>query len=295
MDFPSIDQSIGNTRLVRLQRMPGNTSNIILAKMEGDNPAGSVKDRPAVSMIMNAQSRGEITPGDHLIEATSGNTGIALAMAAAMMGYKMTLIMPSTATMERKMAMRAYGAELIEVSGDEGMEGARDLALRMQTEGLGRVLDQFNNTDNPLSHFQGTGPEIWRDTAGTVTHFVSSMGTTGTIMGVSAYLKKKNPSVEIIGLQPEEGASIPGIRRWPKAYLPGIFDAARVDKTLDVSQHDAEETMRRLAKEEGIFCGASAGGAVFAALRLSERLNNAVIVTIICDRGDRYLSSGIYA
>ena len=295
MDFPSIDQSIGNTRLVRLQRMPGNTSNIILAKMEGDNPAGSVKDRPAVSMIMNAQSRGEITPGDHLIEATSGNTGIALAMAAAMMGYKMTLIMPATATMERKMAMRAYGAELIEVSGDEGMEGARDLALRMQAEGLGRVLDQFNNTDNPLSHFQGTGPEIWRDTAGTVTHFVSSMGTTGTIMGVSAYLKQKNPLVEIIGLQPEEGASIPGIRRWPKAYLPGIFDAARVDKTLDVSQHDAEETMRRLAKEEGIFCGASAGGAVFAALRLSEHLNNAVIVTIICDRGDRYLSSGIYA
>ena len=295
MDFPSIDQSIGNTRLVRLQRMPGNTSNIILAKMEGDNPAGSVKDRPAVSMIMNAQSRGEITPGDHLIEATSGNTGIALAMAAAMMGYKMTLIMPSTATMERKMAMRAYGAELIEVSGDEGMEGARDLALRMQAEGLGRVLDQFNNTDNPLSHFQGTGPEIWRDTAGTVTHFVSSMGTTGTIMGVSAYLKQKNPLVEIVGLQPEEGASIPGIRRWSKAYLPGIFDAARVDKTLDVSQHDAEETMRRLAKEEGIFCGASAGGAVFAALRLSEHLNNAVIVTIICDRGDRYLSSGIYA
>ena len=294
MDFPSIDQSIGNTRLVRLQRMPGNTSNIILAKMEGDNPAGSVKDRPAVSMIMNAQSRGEITPGDHLIEATSGNTGIALAMAAAMMGYKMTLIMPATATMERKMAMRAYGAELIEVSGDEGMEGARDLALKMQAEGLGRVLDQFNNTDNPLSHFQGTGPEIWRDTAGTVTHFVSSMGTTGTIMGVSAYLKQKNPLVEIVGLQPEEGASIPGIRRWPKAYLPGIFDAARVDKTLDVSQHDAEETMRRLAKEEGIFCGASAGGAVFAALRLSEHLNNAVIVTIICDRGDRYLSSGIY-
>ncbi|MBT3619667.1 MAG: cysteine synthase CysM [Porticoccaceae bacterium] len=295
MDFPSIDQSIGNTRLVRLQRMPGNTSNIILAKMEGDNPAGSVKDRPAVSMIMNAQSRGEITPGDHLIEATSGNTGIALAMAAAMMGYKMTLIMPATATMERKMAMRAYGAELIEVSGDEGMEGARDLALKMQAEGLGRVLDQFNNADNPLSHFQGTGPEIWRDTAGMVTHFVSSMGTTGTIMGVSAYLKQKNPLVEIIGLQPEEGASIPGIRRWPKAYLPGIFDAASVDKTLDVSQHDAEETMRRLAKEEGIFCGASAGGAVFAALRLSERLDNAVIVTIICDRGDRYLSSGIYA
>jgi|TARA_B110000438_G_scaffold266936_1_gene281362 cysteine synthase B len=295
MDFPSIDQSIGNTRLVRLQRMPGNTSNVILAKMEGDNPAGSVKDRPAVSMIMNAQLRGEIAPGDHLIEATSGNTGIALAMAAAMMGYRMTLIMPVTATIERKMAMRAYGAELIEVSGSDGMEGARDLALKMQAEGLGRVLDQFNNTDNPLSHFQSTGPEIWRDTGGTVTHFVSSMGTTGTIMGVSAYLKKKNPLIEIIGLQPEEGASIPGIRRWPKAYLPGIFDAAKVDKTLDVSQRDAEQTMRRLAKEEGIFCGASAGGAVFAALQLSDQLNNAVIVTIICDRGDRYLSSGVYA
>ena len=295
MDFPSIDQSIGNTRLVRLQRMPGNTSNVILAKMEGDNPAGSVKDRPAVSMIMNAQLRGEIAPGDHLIEATSGNTGIALAMAAAMMGYRMTLIMPVTATVERKMAMRAYGAELIEVSGSDGMEGARDLALKMQAEGLGRVLDQFNNTDNPLSHFQSTGPEIWRDTGGTVTHFVSSMGTTGTIMGVSAYLKKKNPLIEIIGLQPEEGASIPGIRRWPKAYLPGIFDAAKVDKTLDVSQRDAEQTMRRLAKEEGIFCGASAGGAVFAALQLSDQLNNAVIVTIICDRGDRYLSSGVYA
>jgi cysteine synthase B len=295
MDFPSIDQSIGNTRLVRLQRMPGNTSNVILAKMEGDNPAGSVKDRPAVSMIMNAQLRGEIAPGDHLIEATSVNTGIALAMAAAMMGYRMTLIMPVTATIERKMAMRAYGAELIEVSGSDGMEGARDLALKMQAEGLGRVLDQFNNTDNPLSHFQSTGPEIWRDTGGTVTHFVSSMGTTGTIMGVSAYLKKKNPLIEIIGLQPEEGASIPGIRRWPKAYLPGIFDAAKVDKTLDVSQRDAEQTMRRLAKEEGIFCGASAGGAVFAALQLSDQLNNAVIVTIICDRGDRYLSSGVYA
>ncbi len=295
MNFPSIDQSIGNTRLVRLQRMPGNTSNVILAKMEGDNPAGSVKDRPAVSMIMNAQLRGEIAPGDHLIEATSGNTGIALAMAAAMMGYRMTLIMPVTATIERKMAMRAYGAELIEVSGSDGMEGARDLALKMQAEGLGRVLDQFNNTDNPLSHFQSTGPEIWRDTGGTVTHFVSSMGTTGTIMGVSAYLKKKNPLIEIIGLQPEEGASIPGIRRWPKAYLPGIFDAAKVDKTLDVSQRDAEQTMRRLAKEEGIFCGASAGGAVFAALQLSDHLNNAVIVTIICDRGDRYLSSGVYA
>lgn len=294
MDFPSIDQSIGNTRLVRLQRMPGNTSNIILAKMEGDNPAGSVKDRPAVNMIMNAQLRGEIAPGDHLIEATSGNTGIALAMAAAMMGYRMTLIMPITATIERKMAMRAYGAELIEVTAAEGMEGARDQALKMQSEGLGKVLDQFNNTDNPLSHFEGTGPEIWRDTGGTVTHFVSSMGTTGTIMGVSAYLKEKNPLIEIIGLQPEEGASIPGIRRWPKAYLPGIFDAAKVDTTLDVSQQDAEQTMRRLAKEEGIFCGASAGGAVFAALQLSEQLNNAVIVTIICDRGDRYLSSGVY-
>lgn len=294
MEYPTIDECIGNTRLVRLQRMPGNTSNIILAKLEGDNPAGSVKDRPAMSMIVNAQARGDIKPGDRLIEATSGNTGIALAMAAAMMGYQMTLIMPDSATTERKMAMRAYGAELIEVSREQGMEGARDLATQMQSEGQGVVLDQFNNTDNSLAHFQGTGPEIWRDTEGTVTHFVSSMGTTGTIMGVSAYLKSKNQNVQIIGLQPEDGASIPGIRRWPQAYMPGIFNEKNIDQVIDISQTDAENTMRRLAREEGIFCGASAGGAIFVALELSKILENSVIVTIICDRGDRYLSSGIY-
>ena len=294
MEYPTIDECIGNTRLVRLQRMPGNTSNIILAKLEGDNPAGSVKDRPAMSMIVNAQTRGDIKPGDRLIEATSGNTGIALAMAAAMMGYQMTLIMPNSATTERKMAMRAYGAELIEVSREQGMEGARDLATQMQSEGQGVVLDQFNNTDNSLAHFQGTGPEIWRDTEGTVTHFVSSMGTTGTIMGVSAYLKSKNQNVQIIGLQPEDGASIPGIRRWPQAYMPGIFNEKNIDQVVDISQTDAENTMRRLAREEGIFCGASAGGAIFVALELSKTLENSVIVTIICDRGDRYLSSGIY-
>jgi cysteine synthase B len=274
--------------------MPGNTSNIILAKLEGDNPAGSVKDRPAMSMIVNAQARGDIKPGDRLIEATSGNTGIALAMAAAMMGYQMTLIMPNSATTERKMAMRAYGAELIEVSREQGMEGARDLATQMQSDGQGVVLDQFNNTDNSLAHFQGTGPEIWRDTEGRVTHFVSSMGTTGTIMGVSAYLKSKNQNVQIIGLQPEDGASIPGIRRWPQAYMPGIFNEKNIDQVIDISQTDAENTMRRLAREEGIFCGASAGGAIFVALELSKILENSVIVTIICDRGDRYLSSGIY-
>ena len=294
MEYPTIDECIGNTRLVRLQRMPGNTSNIILAKLEGDNPAGSVKDRPAMSMIVNAQARGDIKPGDRLIEATSGNTGIALAMAAAMMGYQMTLIMPDSATTERKMAMRAYGAELIEVSREQGMEGARDLATQMQSDGQGVVLDQFNNTDNSLAHFQGPGPEIWRDTEGTVTHFVSSMGTTGTIMGVSAYLKSKNQNVQIIGLQPEDGASIPGIRRWPQAYMPGIFNEKNIDQVIDISQTDAENTMRRLAREEGIFCGASAGGAIFVALELSKTLENSVIVTIICDRGDRYLSSGIY-
>ena len=294
MHYPTIDQCIGNTRLVRLQRMPGNTSNTILAKLEGDNPAGSVKDRPAVSMIKHAQARGEIAPGDHLIEATSGNTGIALAMAAAMMGYRMTLIMPANATAERKLAMTAYGATLVEVSREEGMEGARDLALAMQRKGLGKVLDQFNNPDNPLAHYEGTGPEIWRDTQGAVTHFVSSMGTTGTIMGVSAFLKQQNPNIQIVCLQPADGASIPGIRRWPKEYLPSIFDAAKVDQLMDISQADAEHAMRRLAKEEGIFCGVSAGGAVSAALTLSEQLENAVIVAIICDRGDRYLSSGIY-
>ena len=294
MHYQTIDQCIGNTRLVRLQRMQGNTSNTILAKLEGDNPAGSVKDRPAVSMIKHAQARGEIAPGDHLIEATSGNTGIALAMAAAMMGYRMTLIMPANATAERKLAMTAYGATLVEVSREEGMEGARDLALAMQRKGLGKVLDQFNNPDNPLAHYEGTGPEIWRDTQGAVTHFVSSMGTTGTIMGVSAFLKQQNPNIQIVGLQPADGASIPGIRRWPKEYLPSIFDAAKVDQLMDISQADAEHAMRRLAKEEGIFCGVSAGVAVSAALTLSEQLENAVIVAIICDRGDRYLSSGIY-
>ena len=294
MQYPTIDQGIGNTQLVQLQRMPGKTSNIILAKMEGDNPAGSVKDRPALSMIKKAQERGEIKPGDRLIEATSGNTGIALAMVAAMMGYRMTLIMPANATAERKWAMTAYGAELIEVTKLEGMEGARDLARQMQEQGLGKVLDQFNNPDNPLAHYEGTGPEIWRDTAGTITHFVSSMGTTGTIMGTSAYLKQQNPDIQIVGLQPQEGASIPGIRRWPAAYMPGIFDAAKVDQTLDISQDDAEQTMRRLATEEGIFCGVSAGGSVYAALELSRQVENAVIVAIICDRGDRYLSSGIY-
>jgi len=275
--------------------MPGNTSNTILAKLEGDNPAGSVKDRPALNMIKAAEARGEITPGDHLIEATSGNTGIALAMAAAMRGYRMTLIMPDNATDERKWAMTAYGAELIEVSQSDGMEGARDLAQKMQSEGKGTVLDQFNNPDNPLAHYQGTGPEIWRDTNGGITHFVSSMGTTGTIMGVSAYLKSQNSDIQIIGLQPEDGASIPGIRRWPKAYMPGIFDAAKVDTIMDISQADAENAMRRLAREEGIFCGVSAGGSVAAALALSETVENATIVAIICDRGDRYLSSGIYA
>jgi cysteine synthase B len=295
MDYPSIEHCVGNTRIVALQRMPGKTSNTILAKLEGDNPAGSVKDRPALNMIKGAEARGEIGPGDHLIEATSGNTGIALAMAAAMRGYRMTLIMPDNATDERKWAMTAYGAELIEVSQAEGMEGARDLAQKMQAEGQGTVLDQFNNSDNPLAHYQGTGPEIWRDTKGTITHFVSSMGTTGTIMGVSAYLKEQNPAIEIIGLQPEDGASIPGIRRWPKAYMPGIFDQANVDKVMDISQTDAEQAMRRLAREEGIFCGVSAGGSVAAALALSETVENATIVAIICDRGDRYLSSGIYA
>jgi len=295
VDYPTLEHCIGNTRLVRLQRLAGQTSNTILAKLEGDNPAGSVKDRPALSMILKAELRGDIKPGDRLIEATSGNTGIALAMVAAMKGYRMTLIMPDNATDERKWAMTAYGAELIEVTQAQGMEGARDLAKQMQAQGLGTVLDQFNNLDNPLAHFEGTGPEIWRDTQGQVTHFISSMGTTGTIMGVSAYLKTQSPEIQIIGLQPKDGASIPGIRRWPQAYMPGIFDAAKVDRILDISQQDAENAMRRLAKEEGIFCGVSAGGSVAAALDLNQKVENATIVTIICDRGDRYLSSGVYA
>lgn len=294
MRFPTIENTVGNTPLVRLQRMPGETSNTILVKLEGNNPAGSVKDRPALSMISRAENRGEIKPGDTLIEATSGNTGIALAMAAAIKGYRLKLIMPANATEERKASMLAYGAELILVSREEGMEGARDLALKMQTQGAGKVLDQFNNPDNPISHFDGTGPEIWQQTGGSITHFVSSMGTTGTIMGVSAYLKSKNPEIQIIGLQPGEGACIPGIRRWPEAYLPGIFDRARVDRIVDISQGVAENTMRELARTEGICAGVSSGGAVAAALQLSQEVENACIVAVICDRGDRYLSSGLY-
>jgi len=292
--FPTIADCIGNTPLVRLQRMAGDTSNTILLKLEGNNPAGSVKDRPALSMIRLAEQRGDILPGDTLIEATSGNTGIALAMAAAIMGYRMILIMPENSSDERKWAMTAYGAELILVSKEEGMEGARDLALQMQRDGKGKVLDQFGNMDNPEAHYQGTGPEIWRDTQGQVTHFISSMGTTGTIMGVSRYLKEQNPDIRIVGLQPTEGAAIPGIRRWPKEYLPSIFDRNRVDLVVDMSQQEAEDTMRRLAREEGIFCGVSSGGAVAAALRLNAELENAVIVAIICDRGDRYLSTGVF-
>lgn len=293
--YPTIEACIGNTPLVRLQRLPGKTSNTILAKLEGNNPAGSVKDRPALSMIAEAEARGEIRPGDSLIEATSGNTGIALAMAAAIRGYRLTLIMPSHMSEERKQAMSAYGARLVEVTQEEGMEGARDLALAMQARGEGRVLDQFANPDNPLAHYKGTGPEIWRQTDGTLTHFVSSMGTTGTIMGCSAYFKEMNPAIEIVGLQPRDGSSIPGIRRWPQEYLPKIYDAARVDRVLDISQQESEETMRALAAREGIFCGVSSGGAIAAALRLSAELENAVIVAIVCDRGDRYLSTGVFA
>jgi cysteine synthase B len=293
-NYPTVESLIGNTPLVRLQRLQGETSNTILLKLEGNNPAGSVKDRPALSMITSAEARGEIMPGDTLIEATSGNTGIALAMSAAIKGYKMILIMPDSSTQERKDAMRAYGATLIEVDELAGMEGARDLALQMQDEGKGRVLDQFSNPDNFAAHVQGTGPEIWRDTQGQVTHFISSMGTTGTIMGVSRYLKQQNPMVHIIGLQPAENAKIPGIRRWPQAYLPKIFEAERVDKVMDIRQHDAEETMRQLARQEGICAGVSSGGAVWAALELSKQVENAVIVAIVCDRGDRYLSTGLY-
>jgi cysteine synthase B len=292
--YPTIESCVGNTPLVRLQRLPGNTSNTILAKLEGNNPAGSVKDRPALSMIAQAEERGEIAPGDTLIEATSGNTGIALAMAAAIRGYRMVLIMPSHMSDERKQAMSAYGAQLVEVSQEEGMEGARDLALQMQADGQGKVLDQFGNPDNPRAHRVGTGPEIWRQTEGTITHFISSMGTTGTIMGCSAFFKSKNPDIQIIGLQPLEGSSIPGIRRWPQAYLPEIYDAARVDRVIDISQEESEQTMRRLAAEEGIFCGVSSGGCIAGALRVSREVENAVIVAIICDRGDRYLSTGVF-
>jgi cysteine synthase B len=294
MDFPTIADFVGGTPLVRLQRLGTHTSNTILLKLEGNNPAGSVKDRPALSMINQAEIKGAIKPGDTLIEATSGNTGIALAMVAAIKGYKMVLIMPDNLSMERRWAMEAYGAELILVTKAQGMEYARDLALEMQTSGKGVVLDQFSNQDNPVAHYQGTGPEIWKDTQGRVTHFVSSMGTTGTIMGTGRFLKEQNPNIQIVGLQPEDGASIPGIRRWSQAYLPEIFNANQVDQVLDIDQHSAETTMRKLAREEGIFCGVSSGGAVAGALRLNEVLENAVIVTIICDRGDRYLSTGIY-
>lgn len=294
MSYPTIEDTVGNTPMVRLQRLPGETSNIVLVKLEGNNPAGSVKDRPVLSMISKAEARGEISPGDTLIEATSGNTGIALAMVAAIKGYKMILVMPESSTQERKDSMAAYGADLIEVSAEEGMEGARDLAKQMEEEGKGKVLDQFANPDNYAAHFEHTGPEIWRDTRGEITHFVSSMGTTGTIMGVSRYLKQQNPAVEIIGLQPKEGAKIPGIRRWPPEYLPKIFELDRVDRIIDIGQVDAEVTMRDLAMKEGICCGVSSGGAVFAALELSKQVENAVIVAIICDRGDRYLSSGVF-
>ncbi len=295
IDFPTIESCIGDTPLVRLQRMQGDSSNTVLLKLEGNNPAGSVKDRPALNMIRAAESRGEIKAGDTLIEATSGNTGIALAMAAAIKGYKLKLIMPAHMSDERKQAMSAYGAELIEVSQEGGMEAARDLALAMQADGKGLVLDQFSNADNPEAHYLSTGPEIWRQTRGRVTHFVSSMGTTGTIMGVSRYLKEQNNKVQIIGLQPQDGSAIPGIRRWPKAYLPNIYDEQRVDRVIDISQQQSERTMRQLAKQEGIFCGVSSGGAVSAALQLNAELQDAMIVCIICDRGDRYTSTGVFA
>lgn len=292
--YPTIEEFVGNTPLVRLQRLGRPGANTLLLKLEGNNPAGSVKDRPALSMIKRAEARGEIRPGDCLIEATSGNTGIALAMAAAIKGYRMILIMPGNATEERKASMLAYGAELILVPKEEGMEGARDLAKRLEQEGKGKVLDQFANPDNPLAHYESTGPEIWQQTHGTITHFISSMGTTGTIVGTSRFLKQQNPAIQVIGLQPAEGAAIPGIRRWPKEYLPQIFDDRHIDTILNIGQADAERTMRELARLEGISCGVSSGGAVAAALQLDQILNDAVIVAIVCDRGDRYLSSGIF-
>ncbi len=294
MPFPSIESFVGNTPLVRLQRLPGETTNVILAKLEGDNPAGSVKDRPALSMIRRAEERGEIRPGDTLIEATSGNTGIALALVAAIKGYRMVLIMPGHMSVERRAAMRAYGAEIILTPAAGSMEAAIDLAHEMEREGRGKVLDQFSNPDNPRAHYEGTGPEIWRATEGRVTHFVSSMGTTGTIMGASRFLKEKNPGVQIVGVQPQAGACIPGIRRWPPEYLPKIYEPARVDRIIDVSQEEAETLTRSLAAQEGIFAGISSGGAVAAALRLARELQHAVIVTVICDRGDRYLSTQLF-
>lgn len=293
-DYPTIESLIGQTPVIKLQRLNSNPSNTVLLKLEGQNPAGSVKDRAALNMIVQAERRGHIKSGDSLIEATSGNTGIALAMVAAIKGYTMHLIMPDNMSEERKAAMSAYGAKLHLVTKEEGMEGARDLALSMQEKGLGKVLNQFANVDNPNAHNVSTGPEIWQQTNGEVTHFVSSMGTTGTIMGVSEYLKSKNPNVNIIGLQPKEGSSIPGIRRWPQEYMPSIFDEKRVDTIIDVDQVDAETTMRELAVKEGIFCGVSSGGSVYAALELSKQVNNATIVAIVCDRGDRYLSTGVF-
>ena len=292
--YPTIEDTVGNTPLVRLQRLPGPTSNVLLAKLEGNNPAGSVKDRPALSMVVEAEKRGTIKPGDTLIEATSGNTGIALAMAAAMRGYRMVLVMPEHLSLERRQTMRAFGAEIVLTPKAGGMETARDVAERMRAEGKGIILDQFANPDNPLSHYKGTGPEIWRDTEGRITHFVSSMGTTGTIMGAGKFLKEKNPAIQIIGCQPEEGSQIPGIRKWPEAYLPKIYDAKRVDRPMYVSQADAEDMARRLAAEEGMFVGISSGGACAVALRVSRDVENATIVFIVCDRGDRYLSTGVF-
>ncbi|HMX52910.1 MAG TPA: cysteine synthase CysM [Plasticicumulans sp.] len=292
--FPTLEDLVGETPLMRLQRLGRDLPGLVLAKLEGNNPAGSVKDRPAVSMIREAEARGDIRPGDTLIEATSGNTGIALAMAAAIKGYRMILIMPDNLSLERRATMKAFGAELILVTKAQGMEGARDLALSMQAEGKGRVLDQFSNPDNPLAHYKSTGPEIWRQTQGRITHFVSSMGTTGTIMGVSRYLKEVAPHVQVIGVQPADGAQIPGIRRWPEAYLPKIYEAPRVDRILDVNQADAEAMTRQLAREEGLFCGISSGGAMVAALRIAAETPDALIVSIVCDRGDRYLSTGVF-
>lgn len=295
MSYQTIESQVGNTPLVQLQRLGGNSNNRILAKLEGNNPAGSVKDRAALSMIRQAELRGEIAPGDALIEATSGNTGIALAMVAAVKGYRLTLIMPDNMSAERKASMSAYGASLILVSETQGMEGARDMALAMEKAGEGKVLNQFSNQDNPNAHYMTTGPEIWRQTNGQVTHFIASMGTTGTIMGVSRYLKEQNPEVEIIGLQPKEGARIPGIRRWPTEYLPEIFEPGRVDRIIDIAQIDAENAMKSLAKHEGIFCGVSSGGSAHAAVQLAQEVKNATIVAIICDRGDRYLSTGVFS
>ncbi|MEK6708366.1 MAG: cysteine synthase CysM [Pseudomonadota bacterium] len=293
--FKTIEDFVGNTPLVRLKRLPGKTGNVILAKLEGNNPAGSVKDRPALSMISRAQARGEIKPGDTLIEATSGNTGIALAMAAAVMGYRMVLVMPEHLSIERRQSMSAFGAEIVLTPKQGSMEQARDVAERMRDEGRGIILDQFANPDNPLAHYAGTAPEIWRDTDGQISHFVSSMGTTGTIMGCGRYFKEKNPAIQIIGVQPEEGAQIPGIRKWPQAYLPKIYDERRVDRIMLVSQTEAEDLTRRLAREEGIFAGISSGGALAMALKISAEVENAVIVFIVCDRGDRYLSTGVFS